>query len=216
MTPPSRSRLVRILVLAAVLVAAWAAWAWGPSIVERWTGRDRVAGLEEPGLSADLADETLDRLERLRAGEGPDRLALGAAELSSVVRFALPGLVPPGVERPTVRMAEGNVVLTARVAVEAFPELPSLDQVVGLLPDSVDILMEGSLSPWGRENLALRIHRLEASGIPVPGRMIPDVLEALGRRDREGLSPQSMLIPLPDGLSSAFVERDSLVLVADR
>ena len=202
-----------------LVAAAYAGWRWGPAVfptVERWLGRDEVAGLEVTDASPELADATLDRLERFRAGEGPPVLALGDAELSSLVRYALPGLVPPGVERPSVRLVDGRVLLTARVAVNAFPDLPALDQVLGLLPDTVDLLMDGTLGAWGRENLALTIHRVEASGIPLPDRMIPRVLAAMGRRDREGLPPDAMVVPLPEGLASASVRSDSLVLVADR
>lgn len=215
----ARSCLGRGLALVVLLAAAYAGWRWGPAVfptVERWLGLDDVAGYESPAASPELAEATLDRLERFRAGDGPAVLSLGDAELSSVVRYALPGLVPPGVDRPAVRLVDGRVLLLARVAVGAFPDLPALDQVLGILPDSVDILMEGTLGSWGRENLALTVHRVEASRIPLPSRMIPDVLNALGRREREGLAPESMLIPLPEGLASAYVQRDSLVLVADR
>lgn len=214
----ARSCVGRLVALAVLLVAVWAGWTWGPTllpVVEGWLGRAE-AGRSGPEPSPELADATLDRLERFRAGEGPPVLALGEAELSSMLRYALPGLVPPGVDRPEVRLEDGRILLSARVAVEAFPELPALDQVVGLLPDTVTILMEGTLGAWGRENLALTVHRMEASRIPLPDRMIPEVLRALGRRDREGLGPQSMVIPLPEGLASAHVQRDSLVLVADR
>lgn len=215
----ARSCIGRLVAVVVLVAAAWAGWRWGPAVfptLERWLGRDEVAGLESPDASPELADATLDRLERFRAGEGPAVIALGDAELSSVVRYALPGLVPPGVDRPSIRLSDGRVLLTARVAVEAFPDLPALDQVLGLLPDSVDILMDGTLAAWGRENLTLTIHRMEASGIPLPERMIPRVLTAMGRRDREGLAPSAMVVPLPEGLSSAYVRRDSLVLVADR
>lgn len=214
----ARSCIGRLVAIAVVVVAAWAGLRWGPvllPVVEDWLGRAE-AGRDGPAPSPELADATLDRLERFRAGEGPPVLALGEAELSSMMRYALPGLVPPGVDRPGVRMDDGRIFLSARVAVDAFPDLPALDQVLGLLPDTVDIVMEGTLGAWGRENLALSIHRVEASRIPLPGRMIPEVLRALGRRDREGLAPQSMVIPLPEGLASAHVQGDSLFLVADR
>lgn len=213
----ARSCIGRLVAVVLLVSAAYVGWRWGPAVfptVERWLGRGDVA--EASTASPELADATLDRLERFRAGDGPAVISLGEAELSSMVRYALPGLVPPGVDRPSVGLSEGRVLLTARVAVEAFPDLPSLDQVVGLLPDTVDVLMEGTLTPWGRENLALTVRRVEAAGIPLPERLIPRILRAFGRPDRDGLAPNAMLVPLPEGLASAYVMRDSLYLVADR
>ncbi len=206
-----------MVVLAAL---AFAAWRWGPDAVpqvEAWLGRGsttREAGTPPP--SPELAETTLDRLERFRAGKGPDVLRLGDTELSSMIRFALPGLVPPGVDAPTVHLHEGRVSLSARVAVDAFPDLPALDKITGLLPDTVDLVMEGTLGPWGKENLALTIDHLEASRIPLPNRLIPQVLKALGRKPREGLPADALVVPLPEGLASAYILKDSLVLVADR
>jgi hypothetical protein len=52
--------------------------------------------------------------------------------------------------------------------------------------------------------------------VPLPSRTIPGILRALGRVHREGLPPDALAVPLPGGLASAYVEEDSLVLVADR
>jgi hypothetical protein len=164
-----------------------------------------------------LAEATLDRFEAFRNGEGPaERLHLGSVELSSVVRYALPGMVPSGVHEPTVELDDGRVILSARVETSAVPELPALDEVLGFLPDTVTIVMQGALLPFQPNFAALQVERVEASRIPLPARMIPPILEALGRTPREGLPPRALAVPLPTGLSRVFVDEDRLVLVADR
>jgi hypothetical protein len=215
--------LVKKLFGAALLLGvAYAGFRWGPAVFPRL---ERALGMDEPEApaegvreepSAEVADRTLDRFERFRKGEGGDRLALGGLELTSVIRYALPGIVPPGVDVPTVVLADGRVGLRARVALAAFPRLPRLDEVLGILPDTVDVQIRGSLVPLDREHLALLVDHIEASHIPLPRRMIPQVLAGLGRDGTAALPADALAVPLPDGLQSVYVQQDSLVLIAER
>jgi len=215
--------LVKKVVAAVVLLlVAYAGFRWGPIVFPRL---ERAFGIERPAApgdtaaevpSAELADRTLDRFERFRKGDGPERIALGGTELTSVVRYALPGIVPPGVDEPTVTLSDGRVGVRARVALAAFPRLPRLDDVLGILPDTVDVSLEGSLVPLDREHLALMVDHIEASRIPLPRRMIPQVLAGFGRDGGDALPEDALPVPLPEGLHSVFVQRDSLVLIAER
>lgn len=214
--------LKKLVVFVVLLLVAYAGFRWGPLVFPRL---ERVVGIQaappvaeeaEAGPSAELADRTLDRFERFRKGEGEGRIALSGLELSSVVRYALPGLVPPGVDEPTVTLSDGRVRLSARVAKGAFPRLPKLDDVAGILPDTLDVAMEGSLVPLDRERLALLVDRVEASRIPLPRRMIPEILVAFGRERSASLPDDALAVPMPSGLRSVYVQRDSLVLIAER
>lgn len=210
--------------LAVVAVAfAWAGWKWGPAVfprVEEWVAgaRSDIAAeadeVREP--SAAIAETTLDRVEAFRAGDGPSRLELDAVELSSVLRYALPGIVPPGIGAPTVEFDGQSVVLSARVETAAIPNLPALDEIAGLLPDTVDMRLRGTLLPFGDGWSALQVERVDAERIPLPSRLIPGILTALGRRPREGLPERALAIPLPSGLDRVYVEGDRMVLLADR
>lgn len=216
-----KSCLGRIVGVVLLVGAAWVGWKWGPAVfphVERWLGVEESGPVAEGEVqpSPEIAEETLDRFERLRSGEGGERLALGDAELSSVVRYALPGVVPAGVDQPMIRVRDHHIELSARVATEAIPDRPALREVIGFLPDTVDIRMRGSILPFDQRFLALHIDQIYASRIPLPDRFIPQILEALGRQDRVGLPPEALVVPLPDGLRSAFLTQDSLVLLADR
>lgn len=208
----------RAILLVALVAAAYAGFRWGPAVFPRL---ERLMGVQtedsgSPEPSPELADATLDRFERFRRGEEGDRLALGSAELTSVVRHSLPGMMPPGVDEPTVVLEDGLVTVSARVAVTDFPRLPDLDAVVGLLPDTVLIELRGSLVPHDQTHLALVVDRVRAARIPLPSRMVSDVLDGL-RADRNGTLPADALaVPLPDGVENVFVQRDSLVLTARR
>lgn len=204
-----------------VTAVAYAGWRFGDPYFPRLEDavRENVGEAVEEGPGAPspaLAEETLDRVDAFRAGEAGSRLELDGVALSSVVRYSLPGIIPPGVHEPAVEMRGGKVFLSARVAMAAFPDLPALDDVVGLLPDTVDIVMRGALEPLDDEYAALRVDRVEASRIPLPARVIPAILRSLGRTDRPGLGEDAFAVPLPSGLASAFVEGDRLVLLGDR
>lgn len=207
-------RIVGLILLVALLAAAWL---WGPRLFPGYLGfLDREAASEEDVPSPELAEQTLDRIETFRAGQGSERLMLGGPQLSSVLRYSLPGILPPGVMEPMVDLRDGKMHLSARVAVSAFPDLPSLRDVVGMLPDTVDIDMHGGLIPHDDEHAAFLVERIYAMRIPLPGRFIPQILASLGRSDSQGLPREAMLIPLPGGLRSVYLLKDSLVLVSDR
>ena len=182
---------------------------------------ERAAG-ELPGVPAvltvspEVAEATLDRVESFRAGLGGELLALGDAELSSVVRYALPGILPQGVTEPVVDLLGERLALSARVATAAFPDLPALDPLVGMLPDTVVVRLAGVLTQFGKESLAFRMDEIEVARIPLPDRLVPEILEAFGRSHRGDLPPNALHVPLPGGLDSVYVLRDSLMLVARR
>lgn len=214
-----RSCVGKIVLTILLVAAAYAGWRWGPQVfpplqelLDRIHPRDQAQVLSEA-----LAVRTLDEFESFRLGERGDRLVLGNAQLGSVLRYRLPGLLPEGVNSPTIDMGDGVLRIRARVARESFPTLPALENIIGFLPDTLTLEMEGSLAPLEDERwIALVIHRMEASRIPIPGRLIPEILRALGRENVGGLPLDAVAIPMPDGLERAFVLRDSLVLIADR
>jgi hypothetical protein len=156
------------------------------------------------------------RFGRLRNGEGDDIVALSGLELTSVLRFGPATQLPAGVIEPQVEMKDGQIRLTGRVVVSAFPDLPDLGPVIGILPDTLPVTLRATLVPLGEDDAALVVHRIDAARIPLPDRLIPEILEALGRRDEEGLPPDALRIPLPEGLASAYILSDSLVLRSDR
>ena len=133
-----------LLALGTVVAGAWLLW---PRVTTRMTSQFVAAPVAASAASAELAEAALDRFEAFRAGLAGERLAMSDAELSSVVRYAIPGILPPGVSEPEVTLEGGSLTLAARVAIEAFPDLPALDQVVGILPDTVPVRMEGELGP---------------------------------------------------------------------
>ena len=210
--------LGRAWLLVLLIAAAFVGWRWGPAVFPRvrsWFAE--AEGTVEVLPSPELAEAALDRFERFRRGEGGDQLSLSATEVASVLRYSAPGMVPGGVSGPDVEFQDGVVTLTVRIAVEAFPGLPTLDGILGFLPDTVSISVEGALAPLDQDGVALVVHGVRASFIPVPlpDGMTPRVLTALGRRSTAGLPEDALAFPLPDGVGSAHVLRNRLILVRD-
>ncbi len=192
--------------------AALAGWIWGPELRGWFTEEEGVA---EVLPSPELAEAALDRFERFRRGELGDRLSLSALDVASVIRYSAPGMLPGGLSRVEVEFYDGVVRLTARVLVESFPGLPTLDGILGFLPDTVSISVEGHLAPLDEDGIALVVHGVYASFIPVPlpDGMTPKILTVLGRRSRAGLPEDALPFSLPDGVQSAHVLRDRLILL---
>jgi hypothetical protein len=214
-----RSCFGRAVTLLLLVAAAYAGWRWGPLVfprVQEWLGgTGAVAPALLPAPSAELADSVLERVQLFQGGAGGDLLALGGREITSVLRYSVPGLVPDGVRDPEVQFQEGRAHIRGKVTLASFPELPDLGAILDLLPDTVSVEIEASLLPFGSHMAALMVHRIEANRIPLPRRAIPEVLRALGRRDQPGLPPEALLVPLPAGLLSVYIHSDSLVLSHD-
>jgi len=211
----------RIAAVAVLLAAAYAGWRWGPAVfprLERLVRGESVEAEQGAAPSPELAEATLDRFERFRSADaGEPGLVLGDTELSSLVRYSLPGILPAGVAEPSVRLSEGRILLSAEVALGSFPELRLPQEVRSLLPDTVPILIGGSLGPGSSSEAMLYVDEVRAGPLPaLPDRFIPPILAALGRQDREALPPNAMLVPLPEGLGRVYVRGDSLVLETDR
>jgi len=214
-----RSCFGRAVTLLLLVAAAYAGWRWGPMVfprVQEWLGRPGAAVPSHlPAPSPELADSVLERVQLLQGGEGGDQMALGGREITSVLRYSVPGLIPDGVKDPEVYFQEGRVHLRGKVALASFPEIPDLGAILDLLPDTVSVEIQASLLPFGGETAALVVHRIEANRIPLPRRAIPEILRALGRRDQPGLPPEALVVPLPAGLLSVYIHSDSLILSHD-
>ena len=213
-----RGCLGRASFLGLLIVVALVGWRWGPAVFPRvhgWFAEEEVTVEVLP--SPELAEAALDRFERFRRGEMGGQLSLSATEVTSVIRYSAPGMVPGGVSDPVVEFGDGAVSLSARIAVEAFPGLPALDGVLGFLPDTVPMTVAGALSPFDEDGVALVVHGVHASFIPVPlpDGMIPKILTALGRRHVDGLLEDALPFSLPNGVQSAHVLRDRLILMRD-
>jgi hypothetical protein len=105
--------------------------------------------------------------------------------------------------------------LSGLVVAREFPGLPKLDEIIGLLPDTMAVEMQGVIASLDQGHFSLIISKLWMVKIPMPSSLIPAILRAFGREGRKALPRNALLIPKPDGIESAFVRGDSLFLSAN-
>lgn len=208
----------RILDLVILVLVAYAGWRWGgfvfPGLEERLgIGDGPAIVVEGVGPSEELGQQALGRIEELLEGNG-DELELSGPELTSILRYARPDLVPDGLSEPSVRLVEGRAHTAADVALAQFPGLRDLGPVTGILPDTVTLELQGSVMGFGDRSAALVVQGIEIAGVPLPRQVIPEVVRAFRRADRPGLPDEALVVTLPEGIQSAHVVGDRLVLVA--
>jgi hypothetical protein len=175
-----------------------------------------VTGIEQPEAefaSVELADAAEEKIARLRSG-AETRVALSAAELESLLRFRHMGLLPAFVDSPTVRLADSRLWLRARVPTDQIPGLDALGRAGELLPDTASVEVSGRLFPLDTTRATFAVDGIQIADIPLPDRLIPGMLQQLGRSENDRLPADALPVPLPPGAQAIYVRGDSLVLVS--
>ncbi|GIT50727.1 MAG: hypothetical protein Ct9H300mP15_09400 [Gemmatimonadota bacterium] len=132
-----------------------------------------------------------------------------------MVRYAIPGIIPPGLLEPRWNLKKDKSGCLGLLLQGKFSGLPQLDEIIGLLPDTMAVEMQGLIAPLDQSHFSLIINKLWMVKIPMPSSLIPAILTAFGREGRKALPRNALLIPKPDGIESAFVQGDSLFLSAN-
>lgn len=190
-----------------------------------WLYRDRLTALlpeevqpeaaEEARIRAtpELADRAQAKLASLR-DSGADRIALSSAELESLLAFEYQGLIPAFVDSPRVDLEGERFRLSGRLPTERLPAREALGAAADLLPDTVPVALSGRLFPLDDRRASLVVEGLRVADLPLPRRVVPAVLERLGRAHEEGLPADALAVPLPPAAGAVYVRGDSLILVA--
>jgi hypothetical protein len=169
------------------------------------------AGAPDVRPTPALAQATVDRLSLFRSGRLGDRLVLTAPEVTALLRFGVPGVVPAGVVDPIVELGDDAVRISMRVATSHMPSARSIARVVGVLTDTVTVSLRGSIeSLEGR--LALVVDRLEVGHVPLPGELVDELLSAVWVSDPPEAPPATLWLPRPAGLGTAVVDGGVLEL----
>lgn len=170
--------------------------------------------MDEPEMSPspELAQATLDRLRLFRTGNAGERLVLDGRELSALLRYGVPGVLPIGVSDPSVELVDDRVRLSMYVATSHLPSARSVGRAVGLLPDTVVVDVFGSIQSFdGR--LGLVVARLEVAHVPLPSGLVDELLGAVRMSDLPEPPPATLWLPRADGIGTARVLQGALELL---
>lgn len=204
--------VVALAVVAGVLVVGWL----NRDQLERAWRSARVdvdTPAADSAVSPAAAERAQEKLTALETG-GHDRIALGEDELQSLIRYRYSQLLPVFVDTPQVTLEDSLIRMRARLPVDKLPRVNELGQIAALLPDTTEIAVTGAVLPLDSGRVALAVEQLSVADVPLPRRITPALLKRLGRRDQPGVPEHAVGVPLPPGAGGAYVERDSLVLVA--
>jgi hypothetical protein len=204
----------RIVVLVVLVAVLGAAFLFRDRLRTAWND---ARGVRETELVAtpELADVAWAKLEALADGSSAS-VALSAIELQSLLAYRFPGVLPGFLDQPRVELTDDRMRLRARVPVDKLPNVEGLGEAAAFLPDTTELTVTGRLLPLDTGRIAFAVSDVSAQRFPLPRRLVPAALERLGRRDEPGLPPEAMALPLPAGISTAYIRRDSLVLLARR
>ena len=205
--------LTRVVLVIVAVLAAYGGWKWGHRIFPRMEERLGIGHVEPAGSPAtrEAAARATARIEEFRDSEKTE-LRLDSSEVSSLLR-SVPGLLPDGVIEPSVSFADDRIAVDARVLPADIPDLPRLGGIVGLLPDTVEVLVVGSILPSGEKGTLLLIEGIALQGWPIPPGSFPEILATLGGRSPPGAPGSTVLVPAMWGLRGARIEDGRLVLV---
>ena len=179
-----------------------------------WLFRDdlaRLRGGDVPAgeISPAVAAQAEAKLERLR--NRGDTVQLSGVELTSLVRYRLGGWVPGEVSDPSVVIAADTLRLSGRIPADRMPQLPELERVRSLLPDTAEVELRGRLGSGEVGRAIFRVDELSVAGFPVPQRFYPRILEYLGWSYDGGSTPELPLV-LPEGVGGVRASNGVLTL----
>ena len=173
----------------------------------------------EAEVGPEVAERAFRRVELFRTGRSGRVLTLTSAEVTALLRHAVPGMLPPGIVEPRVRLQSGRVVVDARLASADFTARAPLTGALGVLPDTLQVRLEGRLVDT-RERLTFVVEEARASGMPLPASAVAAVAEALARRSAARVPADdpgapALSLEWPAGVAFARVDGDRLVLGRD-
>ena len=204
-------RLVSLAILAALVLLAWY---YRSTIVASWRRfRGQAPVAEAPPVDAERSAQA--KYAALAGARPPLRVALSEDELQALVRTRFSGMLPRWVDSARIRLEGEQVRLSGRVPVDHLPDVKSLGEVAGLLPDTTEVAVKGQVIPLGQGRVALAVDQVTAAHVPLPHRLIPQILGNLkqGRPAQASAPADALVLPLPRTISSAYVRGDSLVLL---
>lgn len=206
-----RSCLARVGCLTLLVAGAVGAWYVQDDVVAWWEARN--APPVDAAPTTEIADRVETRLQRFLEAEGEAELRLGESEVSSLVRYRIAEMLPPGVSDPAASLQDSTAQVTAILDAPRMLEGRAPPMLIGMLGDSARVTVE--LLPEVPEPGTVRLELLEvrAGALQVPRVMIPWLVEGLGLPAAPGGGGAVQFATTMEDLAEVRVEDRHLVLI---
>ena len=205
----------RIVLLVVLLALAAAAWLFRDRLIAMW--HDLRSDDAPQNVSPELAESAEQKLATMSEPNAPDRVTLSSAELQSYVTYRMAEALPSFILDPVVTVDEGDLKVSARVPTDEVAGMRGMggsEEILSMLPDTTEVEAKGHLIPLGDGRVGLAVDEVSAASIPLPARMIPRILESMGRRDEPNLPREALAVRLPGGVTNAFAHGDSIIFLS--
>lgn len=205
--------LRRIVSLVLLLALACVVWWYRAPIVAAW---HRFRGQAPPAAGSASPEEARRsaeaKLAALQGARPPARTALSEPELQALMQTRFAPVLPRWVDSARIELDGEQVRLSGRVPVDRMPQIKSLGELAGLLPDTTEVAVKGQVIPLPHGRVALAVDQVTAAHVPLPRRLLPQVLAGLKKGAPADLPADALPLPLPSTITSAYVRNDSLIL----
>ncbi len=196
------------------LLIAYGGWKWGSAVfLQGETGLGPGGNVEVEKATPEFARVAGEKLNAFRESRASE-LRLESVEVSSLLLYSVPGMIPDGVIEPQVTFAGDRIVIRARVLPVKIPNFPEeIEGILGVLPDTVPVEVNGSLVPLADGEAMLLVSGIRVRRMPIPRRIFTGLMSAMGRRSALDLPPSAVRVPVPRGVGGVYIEGGQLVLV---
>jgi hypothetical protein len=155
-------------------------------------------------------------IARLSRRNGPAYVSLRAPELAGLLAAGVSKALPSTASRPDIAIVDEHVLLRTVVDVRDFAGDGVLRGLLGAVLDRRDTLRLTGTLGLVRPGLAeYRVRELHITGIAVPPRLIPSLIDAMRRAADAGadsLPSDALPIPLPKAVADVRVANGKVTL----
>lgn len=161
-------------------------------------------------VSPAAAASAEDKLRRLQ--EGGEEARFSGAEITSLLRYHPELWSFEGLQSPDVWMEGDTLRIRGAVPTDQLPNEPEIEALRFFLPDTAHVEVSGTVRPLEPGTSVIDIASIEISGMPIPSRYYPLIVNRIGGGEPNGLSSAAYPLPLPAGIGSARVQAGELIL----
>lgn len=221
-------RLISLVILAVVAVAAWLTrdqWlpplrrALGDGRAAVTTGADSAAAVSPAdtgwlSLSFTSAERGRKALARITSRKGPAFVTLSASEFAGAMLDSLTAQLPASTESLQVRTSGNEFQVRASVRLGDLGGRAVLGPLASMLGDRERLTLGGTLEPTSVAGVAqFKLTRVKVGDFTVPGPVVPRLVKSIKRQPAPpGVEASAFSVRLPAGVGDIRAAQGKITL----